>query len=672
MSFSNNIPSNIILSIYIILLTSLFLLVSGKEESKKTIFDETYLKHLKLKNRIFRGSVGDTSFINGKITEKGFKLYDQFSKNEVGTIFTGYNAVSDYNQFDNINMFRLDKDEYIPEYKKLVDLVHKNGANIITQLVHIGMNTFTKADPVYAPSKLPVKNQNRFTKEMTKEDILRIENDFAEAALRAKKAGFDGVEIHGAHFYLISEFLSPLTNKRTDEYGGSDENRARFLLEIIKKVREKVGSDYIVGLKINSEDCDKNGITEEGFIKICLLAEEAGVDFIQVSGMKWLRDKTKAPLYPEISAKLAELVKIPVITIGGIRSMKEANEILNKSKIQYIGIARPLICEYDLIKKWKEGETKKARCVSCNSCIFKDFSYCVFNKKKCDIKKAEAASFQSIKLGEYKITYLPDGEGYTIPTLAFQGSTDEDWKKLKSYLNNEGKALMSIGSFLIEYKKEKILIDLGLGNNHFSLPEGEADGGELLNNLKKAGLDRKDITKVIYTHFHPVHIGWTSIEENGKRVLTFPNADYYCSKNEWDFWSNKIGEPISIDIKTFKEPLENKIKFVEDGQEIIPNLFIKYMFGHTPGLINLILKSEGKKILFMNDVVHSDIQFKYPEWKFFTDNNEDKAMKTRLTSFEDICESNTILANSNFIEDAFGYLKKEGEGKYKFEGYNNN
>ena len=87
---------------------------------------------------------------------------------------------------------------------------------------------------------------------MTKEDILRIENDFAEAALRAKKAGFDGIEIHGAHYYLISEFLSPLFNKRTDEYGGSDENRARFLLEVIAKVREKVGKDYIVGLKINS------------------------------------------------------------------------------------------------------------------------------------------------------------------------------------------------------------------------------------------------------------------------------------------------------------------------------------------------------------------------------------------------------------------------------------
>ena len=109
---------------------------------------------------------------------------------------------------------------------------------------------------------------------MTKEDIIRIENYFAEAALRAKKAGFDGVEIHAAHHYLISEFLSPLYNKRTDEYGGNDENRTRFLIEIIKKVREKVGKKYIVGMKINTEDGDENGITEEGFFKACLMAKK--------------------------------------------------------------------------------------------------------------------------------------------------------------------------------------------------------------------------------------------------------------------------------------------------------------------------------------------------------------------------------------------------------------
>ena len=162
-------------------------------------------------------------------------------KNEVGTIFTGSTAVSDYNQAGGINSFRLDKDKYIPEFKKLVDIVHNNGANIIMQLVHKGMNTNPKSEVIYAPSSLPIKDQNRYSIEMTLEDINRIENDFADAALRAKKAGFDGVEIHAGHFYLVSEFLSPLNNKRTDEYGGTDEKRSRFLAEIIEKVRHKVG-----------------------------------------------------------------------------------------------------------------------------------------------------------------------------------------------------------------------------------------------------------------------------------------------------------------------------------------------------------------------------------------------------------------------------------------------
>ena len=174
------------------------------------------------------------------MNEEGYKLYDQLSKNEIGTIFTGYTTVSDYNQFDGVNVFRMDKDEYIPEYKKLVDMVHKNGANFFMQLVHIGISTFIPVETVYAPSSLPLPNQKgKISKEMTKDDIIRIENDFAEAALRAKKSGFDGVEIHAAHFYLVSEFLSPLFNKRNDEYGGNDENRARFLIEIIKKLTKK-------------------------------------------------------------------------------------------------------------------------------------------------------------------------------------------------------------------------------------------------------------------------------------------------------------------------------------------------------------------------------------------------------------------------------------------------
>ena len=137
--------------------------------------------------------------------------------------------------------------------------------------------------------------------------------------------------------------------------------------------------------------------------------------------------------------------------IGGARRVDELNEILNKSKIEFIGIVRPLICEYDLIKRWKNGETAKSKCISCNTCLRKTPGQCIFNKNKCDIKMARTAPFKSIQMGDYKITYLPDGEFTAIPSLAFKGSTEEDWKNLKQYLNKDGNVLMSVGSFLIEH-----------------------------------------------------------------------------------------------------------------------------------------------------------------------------------------------------------------------------
>ena len=653
----------------------LFIILISFSLQAKTIFDETTLKHLKLKNRIFRAAIGDTCFKDGKITEKGFELYDQLSKNEVGTIFTGYTVVSDYYQIDGLNSFRLDKNEYISEFKKLVELVHKNGANIIMQLVHIGMNTKTKSEVIYAPSSLPLPGQDRKSKEMTIEDIARIENDFAEAAFRGKRAGFDGVEIHAAHFYLVSEFLSPLYNKREDEYGGSDENRARFLAEIVEKIRQKVGEDFIIGVKINSEDADDNGISEEGFILACKMAETYGGDYIQISGFTWPKVKVNSPLYRPIGEKLSKILNIPVMVTGGARNVDDLNEILNGSNIQYFGIGRPLICEYDLIKKWKEGITKKVKCISCNTCLdpSKHIGICVFNKNQCSVKYAEPAPLQSIKLDQYRVTYIPDGVGLTRnfeAMLANLGANEEDSKKLKEYLNKEGKLVISYGAFLIENKNDKILFDLGMGQENVSYIEGQGNGGELLNNLKLLGIERENITKVIYSHFHPSHIGWTSIEENGKRVLTFPNAEYYSSKYEWEFWENKTEGPISIDPIKFKQPLEGKIKFLEkDEEEIIPNLYVKFEFGHTPGLINLILKTDEKRIWFISDVVHSDLEFEFPLGFFFVDNNEKKAFQLRKNLFDELSKPNTIIANGHFIEDAFGYLKKEEDGKYKFERY---
>ena len=139
-----------------------------------------------------------------------------------------------------------------------------------------------------------------------------------------------------------------------------------------------------------------------------------------------MREKIKGVPYENIGTKLAEKIKIPVMVTCGARNVDELNEILNKSNIQYFGIVRPLICEPDIIKRWKHGDTKKSKCVSCNTCLFKTLGVCIFNQNKCDITSAQPAIFQNIKMGEYKVTHLPDGEGYTIPSFSYHGSTEED------------------------------------------------------------------------------------------------------------------------------------------------------------------------------------------------------------------------------------------------------
>ena len=211
----------------LILLSILLIVEIHSIDQKKDLFDETQFKYLKLRNRVFRAPVIDCeSWINGKLTDLFYRRYDELSKKEVGTIITGQMLISDDKEYEN--MVRINKDEYIEDFKKLTDLVHKNGANIIAQI-----GPFGKTD-------------------IEKNKIYEIENQFADAAVRAQKAGFDGIEICANHHVLLSQFLSPLFNHREDEYGGNDENRARFVIEIIEKIREKVGKDYIVILKINS------------------------------------------------------------------------------------------------------------------------------------------------------------------------------------------------------------------------------------------------------------------------------------------------------------------------------------------------------------------------------------------------------------------------------------
>ena len=348
---SSNIYKYCLICIGLILLIGLFCFYYYKTKNSKSIYDETKLKNLKLKSRIFFGPIFDDSFKDGKISEKGIKKYETMAKNNVALIVTEGMMVGDSSLFPPTGkeILRIDNDGYIEEYKKLSDTVHKYNTYIFMQLNHPGL--MSTSDIIYSPSPDKGFFKNITSKELTKEDILRIQDLFVQGAIRGKKAGFDGIEIHGAQLNFASLFLSTKFNRRTDEYGGSVENRARFVVETIKKIRQAIGDDMIISIKIDSED-EENGFTENAFLEYGKILEQAGVDIISVSGTNVFRKEEL--LFYERTKKLAELLKIPVVCIGGIKTYENADYVLKNSKIEYIAMARALMRDPELVTKWTQ------------------------------------------------------------------------------------------------------------------------------------------------------------------------------------------------------------------------------------------------------------------------------------------------------------------------------
>ena len=234
-------------------------------------------------------------------------------------------------------------------------------------------------------------------REMTGDDFRMVAEAFGKAAARAQEAGFDGVQIHAAHGYLLSEFLSPFYNRRNDQYGGSVENRARLLLEVAHNIRDKVGDRFPVMVKMNSEDFVTGGLTVEEMLEVASILESAGIDAIELSGgTRYSGDympvrpgrldtENMEVYYLEAARKFKERVKVPLMLVGGIRSYAVAERIIREGIADYVSLSRPLIREPDLVNRWKSGDTGKARCLSDNLCyepaIAGDGLYCVVEKR---------------------------------------------------------------------------------------------------------------------------------------------------------------------------------------------------------------------------------------------------------------------------------------------------
>lgn len=361
----------------------------------RSLFDQTKLAGLNLKNRFVRSATRD-GFADdqGHMTKELLKIYEELAKGGVGTIITGHAYVTDMEQSKQPRQMGIYDDSFIEDYKELVQTIHAYDANIILQISCVGSQTIASAGErlIWGPSPVEDLASKITPKEMTKKDILFLQNAFADAAFRAKKAGFDGVQIHAAHGYVLTKFLTPYYNRRTDEYGGGIEKRATIVFETYSAIREKVGWKYPVIIKINSEDYMDQGMTFAECKYVCRKLAELGIHAIEVSGGSFSSrpnegavrkiKKEQDPYFKYYAVELAKDVDVPVILVGGNRDYNSMNDILNSTNIGYFSLSRPLLCENDLINRWKSGDTKHAKCVSCNKCLGLESTTCFFNRPK--------------------------------------------------------------------------------------------------------------------------------------------------------------------------------------------------------------------------------------------------------------------------------------------------
>lgn len=392
------------------------------------LFEKTEIKGMELKNRLVRSATYEgMADENGFPTENLFELYKRLAQGGVGLIITGLSFVSRDGKIDAMN--GIDSDEHIPKYKELVNLVHENDSKIAMQIAHCGRQTsadMIKTQPL-APSAVKDNAFLAKPREMTEQDIERIIEAFGQASRRVKESNFDAVQLHGAHGYLINEFLCPHTNRRKDKWGGSIENRMRFVEKIYNLCREKVGDDFPILIKISVYDNMKKGLKKEEGVIMAEMMADMGFDGIEVScgiaedgnssvrgdmpidailetlpmyknknalfhfvmrhfGEKLIKRVPFTQAYSRDNAKeIKSKINIPVFLVGGMIDPKVIEDVVEKGDADYISLSRALINNPKFPNKIKEGSGELSKCLHCNLCLFCGMSEplrCYYGKRK--------------------------------------------------------------------------------------------------------------------------------------------------------------------------------------------------------------------------------------------------------------------------------------------------
>lgn len=350
------------------------------------LFSTGKIGQLEVKNRLVMAPmVRNYADAEGFVTPKYIAHIERIARGGVGTMILEASFIRrDGKGFTH--ELGIHTDEVISGLRRLAEAAHKHGAAIGPQLYHAGRQTssaITGLQPV-APSPIPDPTINEMPEALAVDEIYRIVRDYAEAARRAKEAGCDFVEIHGAHGYLITQFLSPFSNARDDEYGGSLENRMRFVSEVVQAVRDAVGSEFTVTIRISADEMVPGGLMPDESAEIAKHLEGLGVDAIHVSAGNYAsfgRGYMIAPMAGDdallvpLAERIKHAVNIPVIAVGKIREPRLANDIISLGKADFIALGRPLLADPDWPRKAAEGRDGDInKCIACNQgCISRLF-----------------------------------------------------------------------------------------------------------------------------------------------------------------------------------------------------------------------------------------------------------------------------------------------------------
>ncbi len=343
--------------------------------SSATIHDQLELPcGVIIKNRIAKAAMTERlASSESHATEHLIRLYDRWSNNGAGLLISG-NIMVDRRYRESAGNIVLEDDSGLGQLQRMTKAGTKNHTHFWAQISHPGRQAtiFTTWSPI-APSAVKLKKLMLFAKPetMTIAQIKDVEHRFIRTALLCKKAGFTGVQFHSAHGYLLSQFLSPITNKRADIYGGSIENRARFMLDIVRKARGKLGAEFPISVKLNSADFQRGGFSEDDSLFVIKELEKLGIDLLEISGgtyenIKFLTQRyerkstqRREAYFMDFARKVRRETKLPLMITGGFRSSSFCNEVLENGELEMIGFARPFLNEIDFPKSFFDQPNRR-------------------------------------------------------------------------------------------------------------------------------------------------------------------------------------------------------------------------------------------------------------------------------------------------------------------------